>query len=75
MIEWPSQSPDQNSIENSWGVLKNEVSRRQFLNKAELRFVKDEWQKMPIETCRKLISSMPNRMQKDKQNKGGQREY
>ena len=76
MIEWPSQSPDLNPIENLWGVLKNEVSKRQFSNKAELwSFVKEEWQKIPIETCRKLISSMPNRMQKVIENKGGHSGY
>ena len=70
-VEWPSQSPDLNPTKNFWGVLKNEISKRQFSNKTELcSFVKEEWQKLPLETCWKLISSMANRMQQVIQNKG-----
>ena len=47
MIEWSSQSTALNPIENLWAVLKNEVSQRQFSNKAELwSFVKKNGKKL-----------------------------
>jgi len=45
-------------------------------NKSQLwDIVQRAWYNIPIETCRKLISSMPRRMEKVSQNNGGYTGY
>lgn len=63
-LPWPAQSPDQNCIENAWQVLKIRVSNRRPRNLDELRkAVKSEWRKLSKEYAKKLIESMPRRVQ------------
>ncbi len=52
VMEWPSQSPDLNPIENLWRELKLRVSKKQLrtLNDLE-RICKEEWTKIPPEMC------------------------
>lgn len=76
LLEWPSQSPDLNPIENLWGELKRRVGKVGIQNKDQLwEIVQKTWYEIPVETCRKLISSMPQRLQKVVQNKGGYTGY
>ncbi|KAI4896389.1 hypothetical protein NFI96_003559 [Prochilodus magdalenae] len=58
VMEWPSQSPDLNPIENLWRELKVRVAKRQPTNLHDLeRICKEEWAKIPpdfrynSETC------------------------
>jgi len=76
VLEWPSQSPDLNPIKNLWGELKREVGKTLCQNKSQLwDFVQREWYNIPIGTCRKLLSSMPRRMEKVLQNNDGYTGY
>ena len=65
VLEWPSQSPDLNPIEQYWSHVARELKRRTGLisNKNQLW---DELQPILAESnrdlCRKLIGTMPRRI-------------
>ncbi|KAI4888034.1 hypothetical protein NFI96_008037 [Prochilodus magdalenae] len=55
ILEWPSQSPDLNPIENLWWDLKKAVAVRKPKNVTELEaFAHEEWAKIPIGRCKTL---------------------
>lgn len=55
VLEWPSQSPDLNPIENLWRVLKVNFHARKRCNLKQLeQFAIDEWPKIPQENCANL---------------------
>ena len=62
VLEWPSQSSDLNPIENMWYDLKIAVHQRNTSNLKELeQFCLEEWAKIPVARCAKLIET-PNRL-------------
>ena len=61
-IDWPSNSPDLNPIENMWYIVKNNVEKRMPRNIDELKhFMTEEWDAIPETTVQNLISSMKKR--------------
>ena len=71
ILEWPSQSPDLNPIENLWQVLKSRGMARKPTNLTQLEvFAKEEWAKIPRETCRNLVDRYKNRLEAVIKNKG-----
>jgi len=66
VIDWPSNSPDLNPIENMWQIMKNNVEKRMPQNTDELmRFMVEEWDAIPQEVVNNLVSSMQSRCKAD----------
>lgn len=63
-LDWPSNSPDVNPMENVWAPLKDRVAARGAKNLDQLeQFIREEWAKLSREFAEHLVNSMPNRMQ------------
>ena len=66
VLDWPSQSPDLNPIENLWSILKDQLKKRQTkpTNKEELWVqLQEEWQNLQGDLLKRLVDSMPQRCQ------------
>ena len=71
VLEWPSQSPDLNPIENLWRELKVRVAQRQPQNlKALEEICKEEWAKIPAAMCANLVKNYRKRLISVIANKG-----
>ena len=76
VLEWPSQSPDLNIIENLWCDLKWAVHARKPSNLIELEmFCKEEWSKISSTTLQTLIGSYRKRLEAVISAKGGSTKY
>ena len=63
VLEWLSQSPDLNPIENLWYDLNIAVHQQNPSNLKELeQFCLEEWAKIPVARCAKLIETYPSRL-------------
>ena len=76
VMEWPSQSPDLNPIENQWRELKVRVAKRQHTNLNDLeRICKEEWAKIPPDMCANLVVNYNKRLTAVLANKGFATKY
>ena len=73
VLEWSSQSPDLNLLEDLWGDLKKAVQRCSPSNLTELeRICREEWGKLPKYRC---ILSYPRRLEAVNTAKGASTRY
>lgn len=76
VLEWPSQSPDLNIIENLWDDLKRAVHARKPSNLTELEmFCKEEWSKIPSSRIQTLITGYRKHLVAVIFSKGGSTKY
>ena len=76
LLDWPPQSPDLNPIENLWFMLKTEIHKEKINKIGDLPPVMEQcWKNLSLERCRKLIESMPNRIDEVLKNKGSWTKY
>ena len=63
VLPWPSQSPDLNPIENLWAKLKKEIAAYHCRNRVDLeQAIKSCWNSISSAFCKKLVESMPRRL-------------
>ena len=71
-LDWPEQSPDMNSIENLWHVLKVKVGKRKPKNLKELKeYVEEGWNKIDVDVSKKLVKSRNSKFNELLRVKGG----
>lgn len=62
VMNCPPQSPDCNPIENVWALIKQKLKGKKFTNIKQLsRFLKRQWNSLPVEYAKKLSDSMTSR--------------
>ncbi|CAJ0965804.1 unnamed protein product [Ranitomeya imitator] len=71
VLEWPSQSPDLNPIENLWRELKVRVAKRKAKNITALEeMCMEEWANIPTTVCGNLVETYRKRLTSVIANKG-----
>lgn len=78
VLPWPGNSPDLNPIETLWAIVKKRLSERDVSNRSDLiATIVQIWHRDPsiVDTCAKLIESMPRRIQAVIDAKGGHTKF
>ena len=78
VMSWPAQSPDLNPIENLWAIMKAKLRKVDCTSKAKLHeAIANLWENDSdiVNSCQKLVGSMPARIQQVIKNRGGHIRY
>ena len=64
VLPWPSMSPDQNPIENVWGLMKMNLAKKKIRKLSTLKGqITKEWNQLPKEYAANLVRSMRRRVE------------
>ena len=77
-MEWPAQSPDLNSIEHLWNILKCKLHKYEESPKRVYELwdrVAEGWNKLTPEECQNFLESLPRRLEAVYKAKGGHTKY
>ncbi len=76
VLDWSTNSPDLNPIENLWGIVKRKMRDTRPNNADDLKAtVKETWASIPPQQCHKLITSMPRQIEAVIKAKGAPTKY
>ena len=76
LLSWPPQSPDLNPIEHLWEELKRQIPKSERYSKTKfMAALQKSWDNIKPSILKKLIRSMPNRLQEVIKAKGYQTSY
>ncbi|OXA56016.1 Transposable element Tc1 transposase [Folsomia candida] len=76
VLPWAAQSPDLNPIEHLWAELERKIANRNPSNKEDLkRILAEAWEDIDPDFTKKLVDSMPRRIQAVIEAKGGPTRY
>jgi hypothetical protein len=76
LMEWPAHSPDFNPIEHLWSHIKRELKKYSIKNVSELKTkILEIWNDVPADITRKLVDSIPKRLEAVLKAKGGHSKY
>ena len=76
VMDWPSNSPDLNPIENLWAIVKGNVERRMPKNLTDLeRFMAEEWREILDDVLMNLAGSIKRRCELIIENNGERISY
>ena len=72
VLEWAPKSPDLHPIEMLWSILDKKLASKPIFSKsASVDRLQEEWAKIDLDLCTKLVESMPERILKCLKAKGG----
>lgn len=76
-LSWPGNSPDLNPIENCWQVVGRKLAQHKPVNKTSLReaIIRVWNHELNVDYIKKLIDSMPTRIQAVIKARGGTTKY
>ena len=75
-MDWPSQSPDLNPIENLWSIIDDKLRYRKCNTEADLfAALQVAWRALSADLMSKLAFSMPNRCRAVIDSKGSATKY
>jgi transposase len=76
LLDWPSQSPDLNPIENLWSIIDKNIKNRNPTDEIELfNIIKTSWESLTVDLLSRLVDSMPARCEAVIQNNGMPTKY